>query len=214
MDIKDNSQFELFPSELPRSADLEIPGYKLKDLTLSPENIIVLCIILIMTLVLFFSFGVERGKALVNGGSVDQDPASENKPLSTVESGAGQIKVDRSAPVSIVIQRPLPVLTTPAAVSKPLGQPVFKQKEIELKMPVVEAKTTTGSYTIQVASFKSHQTAQKEALHLKTTGLDAFILSKGVHSIVCVGRFGDMAKAKQTSDKLKYKYQDNLVRRF
>ena len=56
------SQFELFPDTQGKSAEPSGRASLIKDLTLSLENIIVLCILLLMFMVLSFSFGVERGK--------------------------------------------------------------------------------------------------------------------------------------------------------
>ena len=59
-----NSQFEFFPKTAVVLQDQIRPRFLLKDLSLSLENIIVFCIMLVMVIVLFFSFGVEHGKRL------------------------------------------------------------------------------------------------------------------------------------------------------
>ena len=68
---KKQSQFELFPGASKSSPETGRPAYLTKDLTLSLENIIVLCIIFVMSLVLFFSFGVEKGKWVANISNED-----------------------------------------------------------------------------------------------------------------------------------------------
>ena len=58
----EHTQIELFPFLAGRAhSRIARPRYLLKDLTLSVENTIVLCIVFVMAVVLFFSFGVERG---------------------------------------------------------------------------------------------------------------------------------------------------------
>ena len=60
----EHTQIELFPFLTGRAhSRIARPRYLLKDLTLSVENTIVLCIVFVMAVVLFFSFGVERGEA-------------------------------------------------------------------------------------------------------------------------------------------------------
>ena len=63
---KRQSQFELFPGASKNKPETGKPAYLTKDLTLSLENTIVLCIIFVMSLVLFFSFGVEKGRRVQN----------------------------------------------------------------------------------------------------------------------------------------------------
>src|SRR3989338_11190754 len=59
------TQFELFPNATVNASELRQRRYLLKDLTLSVEHIIVSTIVFVMVTVLFFSFGVEKGKRMV-----------------------------------------------------------------------------------------------------------------------------------------------------
>ena len=68
-------------------------------------------------------------------------------------------------------------------------------------------------YTIQVASFKLEKNALKEAESLKKDDYESFVVPKGSHTIVCVGKFLQQERAKILSKKLKKKYSDCLVRR-
>ncbi|MBI5415966.1 MAG: SPOR domain-containing protein [Candidatus Omnitrophica bacterium] len=201
------TQFELFPFLQGRPAALARPRYLLKDLTLSIENIIVLSIIFIMTMVLFFSFGVERGKRVVrssliqaaNGGEPRQGraaaagPERQAEPRAVVETNVKTPKVDMA-------QKAVATQGSPVSPAKPDVQPSPQKKE-------------TGVFTIQVASFKDKGLARKEANLLQEKGYKIFVLPKGSHSIVCVGKFTLRDEARQFSNNLKSRYNDCLVRR-
>jgi cell division septation protein DedD len=192
INIKDRSQFELFPgssSHLGAQASPSRPP--IKDLTLSIENIIVLCIVLVMTYVLFFSFGVERGRRLKQA----QAPVEEVLP-------AGKIEVLAS-----------PQVDAPEQTARPVTQPAVQTKEQVLQVPLERELTDEELFTIQIASFKSETSARKEVERLGNTGHESFVVAKGDYSIVCIGKFAMRDEAKKASAKLKSKYKDLLVRR-
>ncbi|HCI44381.1 MAG TPA: hypothetical protein DE315_02450 [Candidatus Omnitrophica bacterium] len=203
----EHTQFELFPflAERPHSRAAR-PRYLLKDLTLSVENTIVLCIIFVMAVVLFFSFGVERGKQIVKG-------ALAEPPVTVTVLPAPEDSSDKTGERSIT---PAGNTKTRKSVSslKPAGaQPQEKpHKQIPVSAPSLEKKGK-GTFTIQVASFKEKEKAQMEAKRLRSKGYEIFVLPKGKHSIVCVGKFAIKDEATEFSNKLKNKYNDCLVRR-
>src|SRR3989338_1286609 len=185
----EHTQIELFPFLTGRAhSRIARPRYLLKDLTLSVENTIVLCIVFVMAVVLFFSFGVERGKQIVKGALAE--PPATITVLSTPEEPSGKV-VERQAAGSQQ-QKQMPAATNAA--------PSLEKKE-------------KGAFTIQVASFKEKGKAQMEAKRLKSRGYEIFVLSKGKHSIVCVGKFAIKDEAAAFSNKLKNTYNDCLVRR-
>ena len=189
------SQFELFPrSNEEKGQDLPKDRVELKDLTLSVENIILLSIIFVMGFVLFFSFGVERGKHLAK------------RSIETIEATAY-----------------VPTEETPSVASTevPQEESIDSLKAVEgdeirevIEVPQVqEIKIPDNIFTIQVASFKLERNAQKEADGLKEKGFEGYVVPKGSYSIVCVGKFNERSEAKQFATKLKHRYKDYLVRR-
>lgn len=161
--------------------------YQLKSLTLTAENIIVLGIVFVMTLVLFFSFGFEKGKRMTRFSMWAAAPQAQAE-RAVLPAREAAVPEERSGNLG--------------AGSDPL---------LEVLPSGTSAQEDT--FTIQVASFKQERDAQKEATLLKKKGYDIFILSKGKHSIVCVGKFAQKNAAKQFSNRLKNKYTDCLVRR-
>jgi len=196
MNINGHSQFELFPKKSDQhSSDQSKNRGQIKDLTLSVENIIVLCIILVMTCVLFFSFGVERGRRLVL--NIQAPPAAISVDLPSPEAIP---EVTETIEVSAGVALPAPIEAT-------------TDSEI-IQVPVERVLTEADFFTIQVASYKQDSAAQREAKRLSESGYEIFVLAKGNFSIVCVGKFSGKDEAKEFSKKLKSKYTDLLVRRF
>ncbi len=201
----EHTQFELFPFLTGRPyVRVARPRYLLKDLTLSVENIIVLCIIFVMAVVLFFSFGVERGKQIVKGALAE--PPATVTVLPAPESSSGKVVQRSPAPLgNAKIQKGASSL--PAAGSQQQQTPAITNN-----VPSLENKGK-GTFTIQVASFKEKEKAQMEAKRLKSKGYEIFVFPKGKHSIVCVGKFAIKDEATEFSNKLKNTYNDCLVRR-
>lgn len=210
------AQFELFPGSTARPLVSAKPRYLLKDLTLSVENIIVLCILCMMSLIVFFSFGVEKGKRM---GSVlmtkgIQKPLAVGSPITAAAAPGQEKKEDitvgapgRKAVNSQPAFRITPPSSTMAADSS-LSQAQDQGSEFS---PLLQ--DAGKNFTIQVASFKREENARKEAMRLKERGYDIFVLPSGSHSVVCVGNFVRQDEAKQFLNKLKNKYNDCLVRR-
>jgi len=197
---KKQSQFELFPGSSKYSPETGKSSRLIKDLTLSLENIIVLCIIFVMTLVLFFSFGVERGRRVALPSNkineVDMIQTVTNNPEKQPVQSVTQVQQEER--VVFPVDIPQEILEE----SDPVFQPPTEKTEEQEKL-----------FTIQVASFKLEKNAKQEADRLKGIGHeDAFVLPKGSHTIVCVGKFVQRNEAQKFSSRLKKRYNDCLVR--
>jgi len=202
------SQFELFAQTKASYTPTGKIRYFKPNVTLSFDNIVLLTIALVVLMVLSFSLGVENGK------KVARLSHSENIPSVT------SLSVPRS---------PAKAVTRPHQnrISIPLAHPEPKELKTNRPMPAVvpggiseepmEAVETTLStpqdfYTVQVASFKQEKYARQEAMNLKQKGYEIFIMAKGQHSIVCVGKFAKKNEAMAMSGKLRKYYKDCLVR--
>ncbi len=79
-------------------------------------------------------------------------------------------------------------------------------EEVEEKLPETDPE---GKYTVQIASFKKMDNAQKFTEQLKSKGYPAFItkalISKGTWYRVRVGTFADKKKARKYSEMIKSK---------
>lgn len=126
------------------------------------EKVIVIIIGFIITSMVSFFWGVEKGKQLI--------PAT--------------------------------------AQIKPVTERIKKQSLI--KEPV--RKDPLHNYTIQLASYRSKTSAQKEADALRKKGHLPLILSKGKYSVVCVGNFSDKKMATNLLPEFKKRYRDCFIR--
>lgn len=198
------SQFELFPEA--RDADIlqrPKPRFFSGSLNLSGENMVILGIGVIVSMVLSFSLGVERGKKVVR--SV-HSPISETSttlnpaPASSSESGK------KTVPVASEGSANEPGVQGASAAQE--GSGVLAEA-----VPEALEKNIDKQYTVQVASFKREDQAQRLATSLQKNGYDmTMVVPKGSYSIVCVGKFSKHSEAKSFSRKLKKQYKDLLVR--
>ncbi len=210
------AQFELFPGSTARPLVSAKPRYLLKDLTLSVENIIVLCILCMMSLIVFFSFGVEKGKRMGSGPLTKgvQEPLAVSSPIKA--DALPQKKEEDNIPVGVTGRKavnPQPAIRIAPASSTIAADSSLSQVQDQGLQFSPLLQDAGKNFTIQVASFKREENARKEAMRLKEKGYDIFVLPSGSHSVVCVGKFVQKDAAKQFLNKLKNKYNDCLVRR-
>ncbi|HOW36013.1 MAG TPA: SPOR domain-containing protein [Candidatus Omnitrophota bacterium] len=194
------SQFELFPDAI-EGAEKDIrPRHFFSSLTFSFENIVISGIFILMAIVIAFSLGVEKGKGI---GAIAL-PVSQPRQISVAREGNVALNPAQAAaaPVASSIRSSVPV-----AITEPKRNENTKE---ELTQPV---EIASGAYTIQVASFKSKDYAQKEAGALKKNGYNSLIIPKKNHLIVCVGKFSGKDQAQVVLTQLKKKYKDCMIRR-
>ena len=203
------SQIELFPSDLTGPALIGKPRQALKDLTVSPENMIVWAIVLVMVFVLAFSSGVERGKKAPSVALTEEKINFEDK-------GQNAIIVPSATATDKVKAKDKSVVSKASSIvsEKNVKEEKASPKKDSKVLKVKESKELAqGSYTVQVASFKVKDRATQEAKQLEKIGHQIFVLSKGSYSIVCVGKFEQKEQADKLSKKLKGRYRDLVLRR-
>lgn len=186
MEKNNYSQLELF-SNAQRSASLggEARTSFLRRIW-AYEKTILMVIGFTVTSVIAFSLGVEKGKNLVSV-KARFDTAAVKK---------------QAVPAAIAMK------TT--VTKKPLPAATIKQ---ELFVPEVKPKVPQQGYTIQLATFKNREFANKEADDLRKKGLSPLVVSKGAYMVLCVGNFSDKETAKSLLSELGKKYQGCFIRR-
>ena len=220
------SQFELFPGAVAPSKEKTNPRFYSTHLTLPLEKIIILGIIIIMSMVLSFSFGVERGKRFLRSQTIStltlpagdgdekriERPTASSKPQNKLEKVTEVNSIQLTHKTSVGQKTP-DIESTPKKLSgqfviHPTQEQVFKENVYDSDLNKIVDK----GYTIQVASFKKDTYAQKEAMALKNDGFEIYVIPKGKHLIVCVGKFAKKSEAELLSNKLRKRYKDCLIR--
>ena len=198
---EEHSQLELF-SRGREHIRIE-PKTKFSDSFLayiaSYEKIILLVIGFIITGIISFCLGVEKGKTAASPRINSQFDMAQESVLKTPPASKVQ-KENTSLPVNTETQTGL--------IARAGQGSAFKKQIIE-----PAAQKQPGGYTIQVASFQARDYAQRETEKLKKEGFYALILSKGSYSVVCVGNFADKVTAQSWLPKLKQSYRDCYLRR-
>jgi cell division protein FtsN len=184
-----SSQLELFPQAgSTGESNHKTPGQFLYSLR-QHEKIIVVIILFITCGVICFSLGVEKGKNI----------SAEKKNIQPLDS-AKSAQLQNVVPKAIVSKIAIPQAIVPA------------NNNLQAAIPP-KAGTGIGNYTIQVASYQSRISAEKESAQLTKRGLTSLVLSKGRFSVLYVGRFSDMQSARPVLTELKKQYHDCFIRR-
>ena len=192
---KKQSQFELFPGASSKSSDRTKSRFFMSKVTFSFENFIVLGIVIIMGMIMSFSWGVERGSKRVSSNKTGSD--------------ASVLKNETDLEPDILDATVIPVKETVPSIVKEQASKISKELEV---IGDKATKSMEKVYTIQVASFKTEEYAQKEAMALRKEGYEIIVIPKGKYSIVCVGKFFHYGEAKSFSGRLKKRYKDCLIR--
>lgn len=160
------------------------------------EKQIILVICFFVTAIVSFSLGIEKGKRIATLKSVGTRLDTANN-------------IEVSAMEKLVKMQPAPIAG--AVISKEITAAKEPEKPSLSAQP--KASFQTGGYTIQVASYRTKSSAEREAQLLRKKGFSSLVLPKGSFSIVCVGNFSNKEGAQPFLSKLRVQYQDCYVRR-
>lgn len=196
---EENQQKELFEFEKPKrpfskflrffpKADFE--GRVL--VTLTPEQIILIAIAVLLSLVVIYAVGVEQGRK----NQVDKPAAlttSSEADLKSAQSFFATTQVRRSAPG---------IQPRPAKIEKRAAPFTVRPAD------------TTGRYTIVAATFKGREAAVQALNGLRQEGLSAFLMQKEAYIVVCVGAYEDMNSGQAVKDlaTVRQRYKDAYIK--
>jgi len=150
----------------------------------SLEHLVFLGIGAMMTMVLLFALGVEKGRRLVLGHDLTKRTAiSEPK---------------RSEPETVLTAR---------------KEPLKKAEEAVKADPAKLPDRAEREYTIQTATFRRKASAEEEASRLKKDGFEPYVIAKGDFFQVCVGNFRNKEDADKHLVKLRLRYKDCFIKK-
>lgn len=175
----DYSQLELFSPQqkLFGRANASANGKFIFRQIKNHEKVILLIVAIVITGIVSFSLGVEKGRGVVQ------------------------------------TKTPVPAQTkseTAAVIPETGAEARVEKKE---NINPVNMREALRYYTIQLASYLSKNSAQKEAELLKKKGLLPLVVNKGKYTVICVGNFPDKKNALALLPELKKKYRDCFIRR-
>ena len=214
------SQFEMFPGTSTASDYNQPTRFLSRRFMISLEGLFVAFMVVAIGMLVAFSIGVERCKRI---SRVDKNIPSRPVRAQTTELPSTNPSPDRQkvAMNTTRVPNPRALVNNPAPAALNDDPPAQQQPLPRVVVPHVAdnvddeeevKKNIDKSYTIQVASFKNQEYAEKEAMDLKKGGYEPFILPKGSHLIVCIGKFATKSEAERFSQKLKSKYKDSVIR--
>jgi len=167
------------------------------------ETAVFLGIGILMAMVLAFALGVEKGARQVVAPEVLEEKAAAQavpsaRPTPLVKTTpTGITKTDKSAKIA---ERPA------ASAFKP---PVTQG----MKKPAPAPLAPTGTYTIQIATFRNRQSAEEEAARLKKSGYTAAIALSGEFYAITVGNYAFRVDAERDLKRLRPAYSDCYIRK-
>jgi hypothetical protein len=148
------------------------------------EKTILAIIALLAVAVISFSLGVEKGKKII----------SLKSPFLTNTINTGTQRIEK-----------LPVLPKKEVTNKGLPE--------KRTLPAPAVKEYQENFTIQVASYRSKTSVQKEAQLLKNKGFQPSVVPDGNYIRLYVGKFFSREQALASLKELKKRYQDCFIRR-
>lgn len=168
------------------------------------EKAVLSVIAVIATSIIAFCLGIEHGKRITLAKTNARFDIS------------AKVKTPDAALISTQSIPKQPITVEPAAPLE-ANKPQAAATVVVALLPEARQNSTvslfTGSYTIQLASYKTKENAQKAARLLKKRGLAPVVLSKGSYTILCVGNFTNKNAAQSKITEFKKSYQSCYIRR-
>lgn len=161
-------------------------------LSFSYEVVIMILIGVVLAASVLFSLGVERGRILELGENPAKVPVKKPAPL-PADSYSAEGTVVESAPM---VKRP--------DVIKPESD---GKQEIKNNLPRKEF------FTVQIASYKARDMAEKELNRLKQKGYSSDIIKKGNYFILCVGSYATKDDAQKALTVWNRQYKGCIIRK-
>ena len=193
MEREENIQLDLFSQSGRPQAQSSPERVRFFSYIRSYERNILLIIGIVVTGIICFSIGVEKGKRI-----------SASKITNSL------VVMPDAQPKAAITKNVVPANTLQAKQFQPL--PIVNANAVlvqEAKNPVESG----NGYTIQLASYKSRSFAQKESELLKKRGFVPLLIPKGNYTILCVGKFPSKETAQSLLVQLTKKYQGCHLRR-
>jgi hypothetical protein len=195
MEERDQRQKELFEFEKPKRRFPSLKGLFPKAdfegrvlVTLTPEQIILISIGILMSLVVIYAVGVEQGSN-----------RNVEKPAAVTISAESQLKKAQSFFSTTQVRPPAPL--------QALGA---------VKAPAVAGNNAHAAavYTVIAATYKSMDSAVQAVDILRRDGLAAYLMKKGAYTVICVGAYTDSEGAQVQADlvKVRAKYKDAYIK--
>ncbi len=213
MNKEDLSQLELFSGNGSQQAGHNEPAFSVSFLSYIRvyEKVIFVLIGFLLTAVIAFCCGVQRGRTLAKEAVNTRMDLAQSSVAAPAPAAVARQKVYPAAPAS---QQPAVVASArvPAAAASRLVSDRQPAARASLAAsPVVPV--SAGGFTIQVGSYAESQLALKESASLKKKGFNALLVRKGKYTILCVGTFTSKENAQSVLSQLKRTYGDCYIRR-
>ncbi len=157
--------------------------------SVSCDTLIVIIIALLMVNLSSFAIGIEKGKALAK---------AENK-----------VAVEKEKLKLLRAEKPKAVKLEPKISKKPEETRQIKPSVAQTD-PVKEE--SRRGYIIQLVTYSSNSSADKEAKKLRAQGYSSYVLKSGEYYVVYSGMYESKRLAKEKLPGLKKRYKDCFVR--
>lgn len=184
------------------------------QITLKLDKALLLLIAMIFAFTLSHSFGVERGKRIMERKFEALIPA-QTQTFSAPDPMDDPNEVVESETV-VLTETPksdLKLLTP--AIEGPMGKRDVAIQASETPAPPTPTELKKmGNFTVQLVTYDNKTLAEKEITRLKSKGYEGFIIPSGRFFQVCANYFDNKSKARTDLEALKQtgRYPDAYVR--
>lgn len=169
------------------------------SVTLGLEKIIFIAIGIVLSMVIVFALGVERGRSIETAATenLEEPPVTADKPQDTVKASAKITMPPQTAQPKAII-----------AAAATAGSPSPVQKAVAQSEPDdIKARP----FTIVAAAHNGRDTAALAINWLKKEGYPAYLKQDGQYFLVCVGPYANKNAAQAALGRVKRLYKDAYV---
>jgi len=174
-----------------------------REIVLALDKFYLFLVFFIITLVISFSLGIEKGKKINLASKETKDVGHQRF-------------IERTLPEQQHLKENNNVNQKVEAIGEetPAKESILPKEEIKKDEPKpVKIEKPQILYSIQVASYSRKDIAVAESNKLKKQGFNPIILEKGKYLALCVGKFKTKDDAKGQVITLKNRYTDCFIRK-
>lgn len=183
-------------------------------LTVSLDKLFLVLITIVVIFVLTYSFGVERGKRVMEKRLETLFPTHSETVATAPYSGDVEESMTFEKTVLLVNDEESKAKEEAVEpIVEPVIQPLLQSTGTKRVSPSRDL-TREGKYTVQLVTYVDQRLAEQEVTRLKSKGHGGFIIPSGRYFQVCVNYFENLSKARSLLKQLREngRYPDAYVR--
>lgn len=179
-------------------------------ITLPVDTLILVSVVIMLLIIIAFSWGVERGRKIASLTLAKQQADSLVEFNGTLANATAKAYLDINNETTVKPLKPVAQARPQKNNTTQSQDQTGAEKDTDDDSDQIDG--AEGNYVIQVGSYVTESAAQREAKKLKDNGYNVDISQKGKYVVIFVGDYKNKQDAQKNVDSLKKRYKDCFIK--